>query len=169
MLRAKRDTARRPTPPGSEGKTVLDDAEQRIREIAHLLWETSGRPADQAERHWEQARQIFEAQRAAFVNQAPTSAVSSTSRSFLFATSQPKMEAHMRSFDELVADAQKALALSLREAFDAGRAHTASELKHRMAALFEDLISGPTSHNPPPAPAASSHDSQGQHPEHPPG
>ena len=66
----------------------------------------------------------------------------------------------MRNFDELVADAQKALALSLREAFDAGRAHTASELKHRMAALFEDLISGPATHG---HQAPPSHDGQNQH------
>ncbi len=74
----------------------------------------------------------------------------------------------MRNFDELVADAQKALALSLREAFDAGRAHTASELKHRMAALFEDLISGPATHGHP-APSAPAPEGQGQHSEHPPG
>ena len=75
----------------------------------------------------------------------------------------------MRNFDELVADAQKALALSLREAFDAGRAHTASELKHRMAALFEDLISGPVApHNSAPSTGHDGQD-QHQHSEHPPG
>lgn len=77
----------------------------------------------------------------------------------------------MRNFDELVADAQKALALSLREAFDAGRAHTASELKHRMAALFEDLISGPVAPHSPAAPPAPGHEGQDQQPhsDHPPG
>jgi len=75
----------------------------------------------------------------------------------------------MRNFDELVADAQKALALSLREAFDAGRAHTASELKHRMAALFEDLISGPAAHSSPAHQAAPGQEGQSQHSEPPPG
>jgi hypothetical protein len=51
-------------------------------------------------------------------------------------------EVGMRGLDEIVADAQKAVEVSLREAFDAGRSHTASELKSRMAALFEDLVSG---------------------------
>lgn len=71
----------------------------------------------------------------------------------------------MRNFDELVADAQKALAHSLREAFDAGRAHTASELKHRMAALFEDLISGPVAHGAPAGHEGSGHEDLGQHSE----
>jgi hypothetical protein len=33
----------------------LDDREQRIREIAHRLWEEEGRPPDQEKRHWEAA------------------------------------------------------------------------------------------------------------------
>jgi hypothetical protein len=149
----------------------LQDAEQRIRQIAHLLWETSGRPTDQAERHWEQARRIFEAERVALDNQAPTFPLSSPPQPSLLLTPHTHTGADMRNFDELVADAQKALALSLREAFDAGRAHTASELKHRMAALFEDLISGPVApHSPPPPPAPDGQDQhQHQHSEHPPG
>jgi hypothetical protein len=51
-------------------------------------------------------------------------------------------EVVVRSLDEIIVGAQEAVAHSLREAFDEGRAHTASELKNRMAALFEDLISG---------------------------
>jgi hypothetical protein len=149
----------------------LLDAEQRIRQIAHLLWETSGRPAGQSERHWEQARRIFEAERAVFDKQAPTFSVSSDPQSSLSSMPQSRMGADMRNFDELVADAQKALALSLREAFDAGRAHTASELKHRMAALFEDLISGPVAPHSPAAPPAPGHEGQDQQPhsDHPPG
>lgn len=136
----------------------MQDEEGRIREIAHLLWETSGRPSGMAERHWRQAREIFEAEKAAFVKQAPSFPVSSPPRQ--------KMEAHMRNFDELVADAQKALAHSLREAFDAGRAHTASELKHRMAALFEDLISGPVApHGAPAGHEGSGHEGQSEHSE----
>jgi hypothetical protein len=49
-------------------------------------------------------------------------------------------EVGLRSIDEITADAQKALAQSYREAFDAGRNHSASELKRRMAAMFEGLI-----------------------------
>jgi hypothetical protein len=143
----------------------LEDGEDRIREIAHLLWETSGRPSGEAERHWEQARRIHEAQRAAEISRSPTSSVSPSSQSSVSLSPQPQMEAHMRNFDELVADAQKALALSLKEAFDAGRAHTASELKNRMAALFEDLISGPVATHSQPTPPPS-HDGQSQHSEH---
>jgi hypothetical protein len=48
----------------------------------------------------------------------------------------------MRGIDEILADAQKVLGQSLQEAFDAGKAHTASELKRRMTAIFDELISG---------------------------
>jgi hypothetical protein len=34
--------------------------EQRIRELAHRMWEEEGRPDDQAHRHWEKARQVIE-------------------------------------------------------------------------------------------------------------
>ncbi len=47
----------------------------------------------------------------------------------------------MRTIDEIVATTLKTTELSLREAFEAGRAHTASALKNRMAAFFEGLIS----------------------------
>jgi hypothetical protein len=40
----------------------MDDEarDQRIREIAHRMWEEEGRPHDQSERHWEMARQVIE-------------------------------------------------------------------------------------------------------------
>jgi hypothetical protein len=40
----------------------MDDEtrEQRIRELAHRIWEEEGRPHDQAEHHWEKARQVVE-------------------------------------------------------------------------------------------------------------
>jgi hypothetical protein len=110
------------------------EAEERIREIAHRLWENSGRPEGQSDQHWAQARQIFDAQNPSFVKQSPPLAVSSST--------QCSRERSMRSFDEILSDAQKALAASLQEAFDAGKSHTASELKRRMTALFEDLVSG---------------------------
>ena len=64
----------------------------------------------------------------------------------------------MRTIDEIVADAQKAVAHSLHEAFDAGRTHTSSELKRRMMHLFEDLISSqPETHH---AETGSAHEEQ---------
>jgi Protein of unknown function (DUF2934) len=39
----------------------MTDKEQRIREVAHRIWEDEGRPADQAERHWEMAQRVVEA------------------------------------------------------------------------------------------------------------
>jgi hypothetical protein len=39
----------------------MTDKERRIREVAHQIWEDEGRPADQAERHWEMAQSIVEA------------------------------------------------------------------------------------------------------------
>jgi hypothetical protein len=62
----------------------------------------------------------------------------------LTSSSAPK-EVGMRSIDDIIADAQKSLGHSLREAFDAGRDHVASELKRRMAGLFEELASGANS------------------------
>jgi hypothetical protein len=47
----------------------------------------------------------------------------------------------MRTIDEIVTATLKTTEASLREAFEAGRAHTASALKARMAAFFEGLIS----------------------------
>ena len=52
----------------------------------------------------------------------------------------------MRNIDEIIAAVHKATEASLREAFEAGRAHTASELKARMAAFFEGLASEAESH-----------------------
>ncbi|MGD1036299.1 MAG: hypothetical protein ABR878_03725 [Roseiarcus sp.] len=45
----------------------------------------------------------------------------------------------MRNIDDILVSAHKAMAASLHEAFEAGRAHTASELKSRMAAFFDGL------------------------------
>lgn len=109
----------------------MKDREQRIRELAYRIWEESGRPPDEQDRHWQAARQILTAQDPGFANEAPTTS--------LLSISERPVEVNWRTFDEIVADAQKAVARSLREAFDAGRAHTASELKRRMATLFEGL------------------------------
>ena len=48
-------------------------------------------------------------------------------------------EVEMRTIDEIVAATLKTTETSLREAFEAGRAHTASALKARMAAFFDGL------------------------------
>jgi hypothetical protein len=109
------------------------EADKRIREIAHRLWEESGRQEGAANQHWAQAHQIFAAENSKLVERGSAIAISSTG--------QRPREGHMRGIDEILADAQKVLAQSLQEAFDAGKAHTASELKRRMATIFDDLIS----------------------------
>jgi hypothetical protein len=61
------------------------------------------------------------------------------------ASSSEPTEVGMRSIDDIIADAGKSLEHSLREAFDAGRNHAASELKRRMAGLFEELAKADSS------------------------
>ena len=34
----------------------MTNRDQRIRELAHRLWEQEGRPGSQEKRHWEMAR-----------------------------------------------------------------------------------------------------------------
>jgi len=43
----------------------MPDREQRVREIAHRLWEEEGRPHDQEKRHWHAAERMVEAEAAA--------------------------------------------------------------------------------------------------------
>jgi hypothetical protein len=88
----------------------------------------------------------------------------------------------MRTIDEIVTATLKTTEASLREAFEAGRAHTASALKARMAAFFEGLISeaegkvaavsghGEPPHNPEPhsepppsEPQRAEHSPEGHH------
>ncbi|MGA2043680.1 MAG: hypothetical protein ABSG83_09935 [Roseiarcus sp.] len=49
----------------------------------------------------------------------------------------------MRSIDDILAEAQKSVTASLREAFEAGRRHAASELKAGMLAYFDGLAGSP--------------------------
>jgi hypothetical protein len=140
------------------GTEQLEARERRIREVAHKIWEETGCPAGQADSHWEQARQVVDAQKPAFAKD--TSFVSSAS------ISKQPMEPGMRNFDEILADAQKAVELSLREAFDAGKAHTASELKRRMVALFEGLISGDAETHHEQVHPAPAHEGQHSDPAH---
>ena len=88
-------------------------------------------------------------------------------------------EVEMRTIDEIVTATLKTTEASLREAFEAGRAHTASALKARMAAFFEGLISeaegkvaavsghGEPPHNPEPhsepPPSEPHHEPEGHH------
>ncbi|MNO77872.1 hypothetical protein D3C76_689950 [compost metagenome] len=40
----------------------MKNDEQRIRELAYQIWESEGRPHGQADRHWEMARSLVEAE-----------------------------------------------------------------------------------------------------------
>lgn len=40
----------------------MTDREQRIRAIAHRLWEEEGRPPDQEKRHWDAAERMVDAE-----------------------------------------------------------------------------------------------------------
>jgi hypothetical protein len=42
----------------------MGDRDNRIREIAYLIWESEGRPLDQAERHWKMAESWVEEEEA---------------------------------------------------------------------------------------------------------
>jgi hypothetical protein len=39
----------------------MTNRDQRIRELAHRLWEQEGRPGGQEKRHWEMAERIVDA------------------------------------------------------------------------------------------------------------
>jgi hypothetical protein len=55
-------------------------------------------------------------------------------------------ETHMRNIDDIVSEANKAMAALLHEAFEAGAAHTVSELKSRMTAFFEGFAVAAEAH-----------------------
>jgi hypothetical protein len=78
--------------------------------------------------------------------------------------------ANMRSIDDILSAAQKAMAASLHEAYEAGRAHTATELKARMAAFFDGLVAESESHaahaETPPANDSHHHDDHQHHDNH---
>lgn len=40
----------------------MSSREERIRELAHRIWETEGRPEGQALRHWNMAERLVEAE-----------------------------------------------------------------------------------------------------------
>jgi hypothetical protein len=73
----------------------------------------------------------------------------------------------MHNIDAILAAAHKAMAASLHEAFEAGRAHTATELKARMAAFFDGLVAEAGTHSAPhtdsPSSEASHHHEDHQH------
>ncbi len=68
----------------------------------------------------------------------------------------------MRNIDDIIGTVNKTMAASLHEAFEAGRAHTASELKSRMAAFFEGLAAEAETHAAP-QPDASPNEQQHHH------
>lgn len=37
------------------------DREERIRQMAHRIWESEGRPQGQSERHWKMAERLVQA------------------------------------------------------------------------------------------------------------
>jgi hypothetical protein len=78
-------------------------------------------------------------------------------------SSTPNSGADMRNIDDIIAAVHKETEASLHAAFEAGRAHTASELKARMAAFFEGLASEAESHA---APHAAAPNNEDHHPEH---
>jgi hypothetical protein len=41
---------------------MMIEHETRIRERAHAIWEREGRPDDQSERHWQQAKTMIAAE-----------------------------------------------------------------------------------------------------------
>jgi hypothetical protein len=133
----------------------VSDREQLIRAIAHRLWEESGRPSGQETVHWEAARRIAEAQMSAFALQEPVAQAPSKSAI--------QAETSMRTVDEIVAETQKSVEHAIREAFNAGRDHTASELKRRMVALFEGLIGGEPAHAPAPDGGHGEHQEHHEH------
>jgi hypothetical protein len=68
----------------------------------------------------------------------------------------------MPTIEEIIADAQSAVAASLRQAYDAGRHYQTTEMREKFVAFFEGVIApfsgapaaAPTPVAEPPAPAA---------------
>ncbi len=60
----------------------MSEREQRVREIAHRLWEEEGRPADQEKRHWATAERMVDAQQSASTadSEAPTASAAATGK-----------------------------------------------------------------------------------------
>jgi hypothetical protein len=58
----------------------------------------------------------------------------------------------MRTIEDIIAEAQRVVAASLREAFDAGRHYQTAEMREKFVAFFEGVIA-PFSAGPAAAPA----------------
>ena len=58
---------------------MTNEHEQRIRELAHNIWESEGCPLGEELRHWQMAERLFEASEAASSG-APTSAPKRSTR-----------------------------------------------------------------------------------------
>jgi hypothetical protein len=102
------------------------------------------------------AASLFEQAQSRFISTRPEMRPTDAAQTKSFAPEAPKSsspvdsspakEVKMRSVDEIVAAAQKALDSSIREAFAAGQRQVASDLRHKMEALFEGLIESGLSH-----------------------
>ena len=57
----------------------------------------------------------------------------------------------MHTIEEIIADAQSAVAASLREAYDAGRHHQTTEMREKFVAFFEGVIAPLSGAPAPPA------------------
>lgn len=73
----------------------------------------------------------------------------------------------MRNIDDILAAAQKAMAASLHEAFEAGRAHAVTDLKTKLASFFEGLAgeaeAQAAAHAPAPPPDSPSSEEHHHH------
>ncbi len=58
----------------------------------------------------------------------------------------------MRTIDDIIADSQKSIEALLREAYAAGHSHATTDLKSKMAAFFDSLVSLGMPQEEPPAP-----------------
>lgn len=50
----------------------MNSVEQRIRELAHQIWESEGRPDGNAERHWQMASQLVQSEQQEDLQPLPT-------------------------------------------------------------------------------------------------
>ena len=67
---------------------MSDDRQHRIRQRAHAIWESHGRPHGHDRDHWDQATREIEAEDAAAAKKKPASAAAA--RKPKTATSRPK-------------------------------------------------------------------------------
>lgn len=52
----------------------MTNDEKRIRELAHQIWESEGKPEGQSERHWEMACKLLQSEQQGELQPSPTKA-----------------------------------------------------------------------------------------------